>query len=244
MDRSGSSRERSPSPCCTATRAMRCAGSSSARLRVRDPITDVSQLASAIGAQAARVMRALALPWTALVAFVVALAMASQWNTALQAIHRTPFGQTDPIWGRDIGWYVFTLPAIEAVVSFAFSLIILSLLLVAVPIHFARAETGRGGEPLVIPPHARQHLSMLAALLLLVLGRAHGAGEHPGPAVQPAPRRSPARATWTCTCACRRCTCSRRARSSAPPSSRGAARAGGWRSWRCASSWDTRSSRR
>ncbi|HKP15981.1 MAG TPA: UPF0182 family protein, partial [Gemmatimonadaceae bacterium] len=138
-------------------------------MRVRDPITDVSQLASAIGAQAARVMRALALPWTALVAFVVALAMASQWNTALQAIHRTPFGQTDPIWGRDIGWYVFTLPAIEAVVSFAFSLIILSLLLVALPIHFARAETGRGGEPLVIPQLARQHLSILAALLLLVL---------------------------------------------------------------------------
>jgi uncharacterized membrane protein (UPF0182 family) len=138
-------------------------------LRVRDQITDVSQLAAAIGAQAARVMRALALPWTALVAFVVALAMASQWNTALQAIHRTPFGQTDPIWGRDIGWYVFTLPAIAAAVSFAFSLVILSLLLVAIPIHFARAETGRGGEPLVIPPHARQHLSILAALLLLVL---------------------------------------------------------------------------
>jgi uncharacterized protein len=138
-------------------------------MRIRDPITDVSQLASAIGAQAARVMRALALPWTALVSFVVALAMASQWNTALQAIHRTPFGQTDPIWGRDIGWYVFALPAIGAVVSFAFSLVILSLLLVAVPIHFARAETGRGGEPLVVPPHARQHLSILAALLLLVL---------------------------------------------------------------------------
>jgi uncharacterized membrane protein (UPF0182 family) len=138
-------------------------------MRVRDPITDISQLATVIGAQAARLMRTLALPWTALVAFVVALAMASQWNTALQAIHRTPFGQTDPIWGRDIGWYVFTLPAIEAVVSFAFSLVILSLLLVAVPIHFARAETGRGGEPLVIPQHARQHLAMLAALLLLVL---------------------------------------------------------------------------
>jgi uncharacterized membrane protein (UPF0182 family) len=139
-------------------------------MRVRDPITDISQLASVIGTQAARVMRVLALPWTALVAFVVALAMASQWNTALQAIHRTPFGETDPIWGRDIGWYVFSLPAIEAVMSFAFSLIILSLLLVAVPIHFARAETGRAGEPLVIPLHARQHLSMLAALLLLVLG--------------------------------------------------------------------------
>jgi uncharacterized membrane protein (UPF0182 family) len=138
--------------------------------RVREPITDISGIATMVGAQAARMMRALALPWTALVAFVVALAMGSQWNTALQAMYRTPFGQTDPIWGRDIGWYVFALPAIESVMSFAFSLVILSLLLVAVPIHFARAEAGRDGEPLVIPPHARQHLAILAALLLLVLG--------------------------------------------------------------------------
>ena len=75
--------------------------------RVRDPITDIAGLATAVGAQAARVMRALALPWTALVAFVVALAMAAQWNTALQAIYRTPFGQTDPIWGRDISFTGF-----------------------------------------------------------------------------------------------------------------------------------------
>jgi uncharacterized membrane protein (UPF0182 family) len=137
--------------------------------RVREPITDIAGIATAVGAHAARVMRALALPWTALIAFVVALSMASQWNTALQAMHRTPFGATDPIFGRDIGYYVFVLPAIEAVIGFAFSLVILSLILVAVPIHFARAEAGRDGEALVIPAHARQHLAILAALALLVL---------------------------------------------------------------------------
>ena len=137
--------------------------------RVRGPITDISSVATAVGAHASRLMRALALPWTALIAFVVALSMASQWNTALQAFYRTPFGATDPIYGRDIGYYVFVLPAIEAVVGFAFSLVLLSLLLVAIPIHFARAEAGRGDEVLVIPPHARQHLAILAALALLVI---------------------------------------------------------------------------
>ena len=138
--------------------------------RVRTPLTDLSSVASAVGEHAARVMRALALPWTAILAFFVALTMASQWNTVLQAIHRTPFGQTDPIFGRDIGWYVFVLPAIEMVVGFAFALVLLSLLLVALPIHFVRAEGGREGEPLVIPAHARRHLAILAALLLFVLG--------------------------------------------------------------------------
>src|SRR5512132_1885817 len=52
--------------------------------RVRGPITDISSVATAVGAHASRLMRALALPWTALIAFVVALSMASQWNTALQ----------------------------------------------------------------------------------------------------------------------------------------------------------------
>ncbi|HKH93598.1 MAG TPA: UPF0182 family protein [Gemmatimonadaceae bacterium] len=137
--------------------------------RVREPITDIAGVATAVGAQAARLMRTLALPWTALIAFVVALSMASQWNTALQAMNRTPFGVTDPIFGRDVGYYVFVLPAIEAIVGFAFALVLLSLLLVAIPIHFARAEAGRGGEVLVIPAFARQHLAILAALALLVI---------------------------------------------------------------------------
>jgi uncharacterized protein len=137
--------------------------------RVREPITDIHSVANAIGAQAARLMHRLALPWTAILAFLVALVMAGQWNTALQALHRTPFGQTDPIFGRDIGYYVFVLPAIEVVVGFAFALVILSLLLVAVPIHFARAEVGREDAPFVIPMHARRHLAILAALLLFVL---------------------------------------------------------------------------
>ena len=137
--------------------------------RVREPITDIAGVATAVGAHAARLMRMLALPWTALIAFVVALSMASQWSTALLAMNRTPFGTTDPIYGRDIGYYVFVLPAVEAVVAFAFSLVILSLLLVAIPIHFARAEAGRDGEVFVIPAHARRHLAILAALALLVI---------------------------------------------------------------------------
>src|SRR5215207_3259302 len=138
-------------------------------LRVREPITDITGVATAVGAQAARLMRMLALPWTALISFLVALSMASQWNTALQAMNRTPFGVTDPIFGRDVGYYVFVLPAIEAIVGFAFALVLLSLLLVAIPIHFARAEAARGGEVLVIPAFARQHLAVLAALALLVV---------------------------------------------------------------------------
>ena len=137
--------------------------------RVHGPITDLRDIAAQAGVHAVRAVRVLALPWSALLSFFVALSVASQWNTVLQAIYRTPFGQIDPIFGRDIGYYVFILPAIELAVGFALSLVVLSLLLIALPIHFARAELARSGEHLVIPSHAQAHFAGLAGLLLLVV---------------------------------------------------------------------------
>jgi uncharacterized membrane protein (UPF0182 family) len=136
---------------------------------IRNPAPDIGGVVAAVGAQVVRLVRVLALPWTALLSLVVALSMSAQWNTAMQAIYRTPFGQVDPIFGRDIGYYVFVLPAIEAIVGFAFVLLLLSLVLVSLPIHFARAELARAGEHLVIPAHAQRHFAILAGLLLFVL---------------------------------------------------------------------------
>src|ERR1051325_1338666 len=47
------------------------------------------------------------------VALLFALGVATQWRTILQFVYRTPFGVTDPIFSRDVGYYVFTLPMIE-----------------------------------------------------------------------------------------------------------------------------------
>ena len=38
---------------------------------------------------------------------------AAEWETWLYFLNATPFGATDPILGRDIGFYVFTLPLLE-----------------------------------------------------------------------------------------------------------------------------------
>ena len=146
-------------------------------LPVQTPITDIGTAAAAVGAHVVRLVRMLALPWTALLAFFIALGMAAQWNTALLAINRTPFGQVDPIFGRDIGYYVFVMPAIEAGVGFAFVVLLLSLVMVALPIHFARAEIARSGDSIVVPAHAQQHFAILAGLLLLVIAvRTHFVG--------------------------------------------------------------------
>ena len=40
---------------------------------------------------------------------------AAEWETWLYFLNATPFGRADPILGRDIGFYVFTLPLLERV---------------------------------------------------------------------------------------------------------------------------------
>ena len=48
-------------------------------------------------------------------ALAVGLYAGSRWQTWLYFLYSTPFGKTDPILGRDIGFYVFTLPVLEMV---------------------------------------------------------------------------------------------------------------------------------
>src|SRR5688500_9155697 len=53
---------------------------------------------------------------------------AEHYQTVLLAMYGVPFGKTDPVFGHDIGFYVYTLPAIELVLqgiawSLAFSML-------------------------------------------------------------------------------------------------------------------------
>ncbi len=47
------------------------------------------------------------------VAVVVAGSASSQWLVTLQFLNATPFGEVDPIFGRDAAFYVFTLPFLD-----------------------------------------------------------------------------------------------------------------------------------
>ena len=37
----------------------------------------------------------------------------SQWLVTLQFLNATPFGEVDPIFGRDAAFYIFTLPFLD-----------------------------------------------------------------------------------------------------------------------------------
>ncbi len=104
-----------------------------------------------------------------LLGLFVGLFAGSQWDVWLSYLYATPFGSVDPILGRDVGFYVFTLPLLE---------LVRTLLLVTVFIAAAGSLAAYvlGGEVGLDPIRgimasraAVRHLSILAAVLLLVL---------------------------------------------------------------------------
>ena len=103
------------------------------------------------------------------VAGLLGLFSASSWPTWLYAANAVPFGQVDPVLGRDISFYLFRLPMLELLHGIALTTIILTTVGVAGS-HVAAGNLGL--DPLrgvMASPGARRHLAFLAAALLLVL---------------------------------------------------------------------------
>jgi uncharacterized membrane protein (UPF0182 family) len=103
-----------------------------------------------------------------LAALIVGGIAASAWETVLLWIHRVPFqsvaGSTtvDPIFGKDISWFLFELPFLRAIQAI-FNALVLGGLVVAGLRYLAGAT--RAG--LAVPSRVRVHLGILAGLFLL-----------------------------------------------------------------------------
>ena len=118
----------------------------------------------------ARLARVLALPASIMLAAFMALIAATEWRALVQFFYRSPFGVTDPIFGRDVAYYVFTLPVLENALDFAGLALVLALGVITLPIYIARANIGRREWQLRFEQGAQMHLAILGALLLAVTG--------------------------------------------------------------------------
>ncbi len=100
-----------------------------------------------------------------LLALGVAGAVTGAWETLLLWIHRVPFSPTqtvvDPIFGRDIGFFLFELPFYRLVQSLVNGLLLASLVVAGARYLLA---TTRGGE--VFVTRVRVHLAVLGGLYL------------------------------------------------------------------------------
>jgi uncharacterized membrane protein (UPF0182 family) len=120
--------------------------------------------------------------WILLIpAFFFGIAGGDEWDMLLRWFHQVPFGEMDPVFGRDIGFYFFTLPVLEFVRGW----LLVALIVIAigvVTLYFTRGVIGlatgslasadirvAGRTALALARPARAHLSILGGLFLALI---------------------------------------------------------------------------
>src|SRR5918992_842189 len=112
-------------------------------------------------------LQRLLLPVAILLGLFAAPQAASHWESLLLFLNSVPFGLEDPLFGRDIGFYVFRLPALSALYGwFSFTLGVVILATAFTYLLYRGVQyTPRG---LFLTERARPHLLSLVAIFLLI----------------------------------------------------------------------------
>jgi len=107
------------------------------------------------------------LPLAVVLGFFAAAQSAAHWKSLLLFLNWVPFGLEDPLFGRDIGFYIFRLPALLALynwLSVAFGLMFLATAFS----YFLYRGVTYTPQALSFTSRARTHLFLLVAAILLV----------------------------------------------------------------------------
>ena len=112
-------------------------------------------------------IRRLLLPVIAVIAVLSGLRAGASWEMVLGYVNATPFGTTDPLFGRDLSFFVFELPLWRFLYSGTLTLVIGTLLLSVATYVLLRSLVLTAQGPR-LAAGARTHLLGLGAVLLLL----------------------------------------------------------------------------
>jgi uncharacterized membrane protein (UPF0182 family) len=101
-------------------------------------------------------------------AFLIALFGASKWEEILLYINRLDVGMHDPIFSRDIGFYLFTLPLIDTITGFAGLAVILTAIITIVG-YLLRGGITISERNISFYPEVKKHLAVFAVFLFGIL---------------------------------------------------------------------------
>src|SRR5919199_3144856 len=117
---------------------------------------------------APRLLSLAVLACSLVVGFLLGSAAGSQWSAVLAYLNKSSFGVAEPIYNRDVAFYVFTMPLLEAARSWLLGLLILTIIAVAA-LAALRYSQGLAQRRFELPATMRGHLSLLGALALACL---------------------------------------------------------------------------
>jgi uncharacterized protein len=94
---------------------------------------------------------------------------ATRWDTVLQFLHRTPFGQVDPQFGLDVSFYVYELPLYRGILAYA-SAVVLVAGLAALATTYIYGGIQISGREVRVTRRARIQIAVTAAVYIALQG--------------------------------------------------------------------------
>ncbi|MCQ3980682.1 MAG: hypothetical protein DPW09_45330, partial [Anaerolineae bacterium] len=104
--------------------------------------------------------------------WLVAVAAASDWLLLLRFVNRQDFNLADPIFTRDVGFYMFSLPVYHFAQRWLIIALFLSLFGAAAIYAMAQQNNLAEGRVVVLP-HVQLHLSVIGVFIFLTFAAGH-----------------------------------------------------------------------
>ena len=92
---------------------------------------------------------------------------ASGWLSVVRYINQVPFHIADPVFGRDIAYYIFTLPVVDGALTLIRVVVAISALACAVA-YWTRGDVHIARRRLIVAPTAALHLGVLIGTWFIV----------------------------------------------------------------------------
>ena len=119
-------------------------------------------------------------PWRLLVAgiavflgLLTAFIELSNWDVVLRFLHQVPYGASDPVFGKDIGFYLFSLPAYVALKNWLLLLVVFSAAIAGV-VYWAHGDIELDKRPRRLSRSVLTHASALLGLYFAVKAWSYG----------------------------------------------------------------------
>ena len=96
---------------------------------------------------------------------------AARWEDLLLFANQVPVGMADPVMGKDIGFYLFSLPFIELLKGFA-GFMVLAAMALSAAVYYVKGGVVLTDNGAGMDPRVRRHLAFLVGLFALVIAAA------------------------------------------------------------------------
>jgi uncharacterized protein len=103
------------------------------------------------------------------IAFIFSVGFYISWDDSLRFLWNVPYGETDPLFGRDIGFYLFQLPFWELIQTSLTILSFLVLAFLAIAYIFTGLLGGSTGQGIQANSKVKNHLRLNGAFWLAML---------------------------------------------------------------------------